>query len=102
MDNFASFRSESFTAFARKFGIQLKFSAVGHASSQGQVERTNQTLKRMLKKYIHEHGFNWDTLLPFLLFAINEAENESTKFSPSNLVYGHRMRGLLAVQRHCW
>jgi len=102
LDNAAAFRSELFTEFADKLGIDLRFSSVGHAQSHGLVERTNHSLEQMLKKYIHQFPKVWDDLLPYLLFAMREAKNESTNYSPAELVYGHSIRGWLAVQRSCW
>ena len=99
LDNMASFRSELFTAVAQEFGIDLKFSAVGHSQSHGQVKNFNKSLEQMLKKFIHDYPRNWDELLPFLLCAIRDAKHESTGYSPAKLVYGHKLRGLLEVQK---
>lgn len=36
------------------------------------VERYNQTLKQMVQKVITEGGWDWDILLPYILFATRE------------------------------
>ena len=92
-DNMPSFRSEILTALRRKLGIEAKFSAPYHAQSHGAIERTNKTIEQMLRKFILDNEKQWDKLIPFLLFAIRDIPNSSTKVSPAELVYGRKMRG---------
>ena len=66
-------------------------------NAQGALERWHQTLKSMLKKYCHETGRDWDEGVPFVLFAIRDAKQESLGFSPAELVFGHNVRGPLKV-----
>ncbi len=68
-----------------------------YPESQGMLERFHQTLKAMLRKYCSETGNEWDEGVPLLLFAIRETIQESLKFSPSELVFGHTVRGPLKV-----
>jgi len=102
MDNMPSFKSEILTAVRRKLGIEANFSAPYHPQSHGAVERTNRTLEEMLRKFCNENSKQWDKFLPYLLFAVREVPNSSTKFSPAELVFGRKMRGLLAVMRENW
>ncbi|KAJ8376080.1 hypothetical protein SKAU_G00066600 [Synaphobranchus kaupii] len=80
---------------------QLRTS-VYHPQTDGLVERFNQTLKKMLKKTMEADGRNWDQLLPFVLFAIREVPQASTGFSPFELLYGRRPRGLLDLAKEAW
>lgn len=68
-----------------------------HPQTDGLVERFNQTLKAMLKKFVSETGKDWDKWLPFLLFAYREVPQASTGFSPFELLYAHPVRGPLDV-----
>jgi hypothetical protein len=45
---------------------------------------------------------DWEEGLPWLLLAAREVCQESTGFSPNDLVFGHRVRGPLAVLRDEW
>jgi hypothetical protein len=45
---------------------------------------------------------DWDELLPYILFAYREVPQESTGFSPFELLYGHRIRGPLDVLKEVW
>ena len=101
-DNFQSFRSQILDALRDKLGINPQFSAVYHAQSHGSVERANRTVECILKKFLADHPRNWDQLIMYLLFCLRETPNESTKFSPSELVYGRKMRGLLDVAKESW
>ena len=76
--------------------------SVYHPRTDGLVERFNKTLKSMLKKVMEADGKNWDQLLPHVLFAIREVPQASTGFSPFELLYGRRPRGLLDIARDAW
>ncbi|KAJ8340681.1 hypothetical protein SKAU_G00353140 [Synaphobranchus kaupii] len=56
----------------------------------------------MLKKTMEADGRNWDQLLPFVLFAIREVPQASTGFSPFELLYRRRPRGLLDLAKEAW
>ena len=51
------------------------------------MERFNQTLQNMLVKCITDNKASWDDYLDACTFASNTAEHESTKFSPSELMF---------------
>jgi hypothetical protein len=80
---------------------QLRTS-VYHPQTDGLVERFNKTLKQMLKKAMDTDGKNWDQLLPHVLFAVHEVPQASTGFSPFELLYGRRPRGLLDLAKEAW
>ena len=73
-----------------------------HPQTDGLVERFNGTLKSMIKKFTSRNKRDWDEYLPYLLFAYREVPQESTGFSPFELLYGHRVRGPLDVIREGW
>ena len=56
----------------------------------------------MLRKAADEEGKDWDKLLPYLLFAYREVPQESTGFSPFELLYGRAVRGSLDILRESW
>ena len=51
----------------------------------------------MLTCFVNDDQMEWDLLLPYLLFAFREVPNESTGFSPFELLYGWYIRGSLIV-----
>jgi len=101
-DNANQFRSEILAAVRDRLGIKARFSAPCHPESHGRIERANRTLLEMLKKFIHDHPSRWDQKLPYLLFALREIPSASSKFSPYELLYGRKARGLLSHKREDW
>ena len=73
-----------------------------HPQTDGLVERFNGTLKGMLKKFVSRSQKDWDEYLPYLLFAYREVPQETTGFSPFELLYGRCVRGPLDVLREDW
>ncbi|XP_064397880.1 uncharacterized protein LOC135344578 [Halichondria panicea] len=73
-----------------------------HPQTDSLVKRFNGTLKSMLKKFTNRNATDWDEYLPYLLFAYREAPQESTGFSPFEMLYGHRVRGPLDILCEGW
>jgi len=94
-DNMPSFKSQLLTAVTQKFGIEMRYSKVFHFESHGRIERTIQTLENMMRKCMEKQDKNWDVLVPYLLFAMREIPSATTGYSPSQLVFGRNIRGLL-------
>ena len=98
-DKFSSFTGDLMSALRDKLGIEGKFSSAFHPISHGSVERLNASVESVLKKLMLKHGREWDKLIKFINFALREVTHESTGYSPSELVYGHKFRGLLDIVR---
>uniref|UniRef100_A0A8B9H0C2 ribonuclease H n=1 Tax=Astyanax mexicanus TaxID=7994 RepID=A0A8B9H0C2_ASTMX len=79
--------------------VKHHLSSSYHPESQGALERFHQTLKTMLRTYCQDSEKEWDEGIPFLLFAVRETVQESLGFSPSQLVFGHTVRGPLKLLR---
>ncbi|KAL5479435.1 hypothetical protein EMCRGX_G022956 [Ephydatia muelleri] len=73
-----------------------------HPQTDSLVERFNQTLTAMLRKVAVEDHLNWDKWLPFLLFAYREVPQDSTGFSPFELLYGRAVRRPLDILKETW
>ena len=56
----------------------------------------------MLHKFASEQGKDWDKLVPYLLFTYCEVLQDSTEFSPFELLYGRDVRGPLDVLKETW
>ena len=68
----------------------------------GLVECFNQTLKIMLRKVVTKESKDWDKLLPYVFFAYREVPQASRGFSLFELIYGHNVRGPMAVLKEVW
>ena len=101
-DNQSGFKSELLTAVRSKLGIEMNFSAPFHFQSHGIVERANQTIERMLQKFMTENSSKWGVLIKYLCCAYNQTPHTGTQISPAELVFGHRTRGILDIARETW
>lgn len=96
-DKGSNFTSRMFKEVLEQLRVKHQCSSAYHAQSQGALERFHQTLKSLLRGYCVELNRDWEEGLPWLMLAAREVTQESTGFSPNDLVFGHRVRGPLAV-----
>ncbi|CAM4702436.1 unnamed protein product, partial [Caretta caretta] len=101
-DQGSNFMSALLRCLWEKCGVRHDWASAYHPQSNGLVERFNGTLKMMLKTFMNQHPQDWDKYLPHLLFAYREVPQESTGFSPFELLYGRRVRGPLDLMRDEW
>ena len=84
---------------ARLLSTKFIHTSMYHPMSNGLCEKWNGTLKRMLRRMSSERPKDWDIYLEPLMFAYREAPQESTPFSPFELVYGRTVIGPMSVLR---
>lgn len=83
-------------------GITHLKNSIYHPLTNGLVEWLNRTLKRMIQRCMLNDPCRWNLVFTPLLFALWDASQESTQFSPFQLVYGHNPRGLMQVLWEEW
>uniref|UniRef100_A0A803KCJ5 Integrase catalytic domain-containing protein n=1 Tax=Xenopus tropicalis TaxID=8364 RepID=A0A803KCJ5_XENTR len=93
-DRGVQFVSRFWRAFCKLLKVKLNFSSAYHPQSNGQTERTNQSLEQFLRCFISSNQDNWSELLPWAEFAHNNLRHESLGFSPFFCVYGFQPRAL--------
>ena len=91
-DQGTNFTSQLLAEIYRLLHVDALRTSPYHPQTDGLVERFNGTLKEMLKKTASADGKDWDKLLPYVLFAYWEVPQESTGFSPFELLYGREVR----------
>ena len=101
-DQGTNFTSKMFADVLGKLHVKHVQSTAYHPESQGAIERFHQTLKSLLRSYCTELGHDWEEGLPWLMLAAREVTQESIGFSPNDLVFGHTVRGPLAVLHSEW
>lgn len=101
-DQGTNFMSKVFKQSMQQLGVKHITSSCYHPQTQGALERFHQTLKSMLRAYCFEFERDWDEGVPFALFAVREVVQESLGFSPSELVFGHTVRGPLKLLKESW
>ncbi|XP_061190377.1 uncharacterized protein LOC133198276 [Saccostrea echinata] len=101
-DQGSNFTSQVSKQIMQELGVKHHSSSAYHPESQGALERFHQTLKNMIRTYCLSNEKEWDQGIPFLLFAVRDAKQESLGFSPFELVYGHTVRGPLKLLKEKW
>lgn len=98
----ANFTSKLMKELYNLLGIHAIKTSPYHPQTDRLVERFNTTMKSMLRKVIQKFDKQWDKALPYLMFAYREVPQESTGFSPFELLYGRKVRGPLDVLKESW
>ncbi|GJT75652.1 putative reverse transcriptase domain, ribonuclease H-like domain, aspartic peptidase domain protein [Tanacetum coccineum] len=68
-----------------------------HPETDGQSERTIQTLEDMLRACVIDFGKGWDKHLPLVEFSYNNSYHASIKAAPFEALYGRKCRSPV-----CW
>ena len=101
-DGGPQFVSQIMELVLQTLGIKHSVSSPYHPQTNGLCERVNGTIKSLLIKVAHSNPSAWDRYLPCVLFAYREIPQETTKFSPFELVYGRIPRGPLSLVKDLW
>nr|GEV46976.1 putative reverse transcriptase domain-containing protein [Tanacetum cinerariifolium] len=96
-DRDGRFTSQFWQSLQKALGTQLEFSTTYHPQTDGQNERTIQTLKDMLHACVIDFGKGWDRHLPLLEFLYNNSYHTSIKAAPFKALYGCKCRSPV-----CW
>jgi len=86
------FLSHFWRALQEAFGTQLKLSTAFHAATDGQTERTIQTLEDMLRACALEFQQSWVKSLNLVEFSYNNSFHASIGMAPYEALYGRKCR----------
>ena len=81
-DRSANFLSGLLTEMYSLLGTHKVSTTAYHPQTDGLVERFNRTLLEMLFKSANNTGQDWDTRLPYVLYAYRVSVHPSTSESP--------------------
>lgn len=84
------FTSDLFKQVTEIFKIKPLFSTPYHPQTNGALERSHATLKEYLKSFVNENQNDWHCYLSTAILAYNTTPHSTTKFSPYELLYGHK------------
>ncbi|GKE77773.1 putative reverse transcriptase domain-containing protein, partial [Tanacetum coccineum] len=88
--------SRFWQSLQKALGTRLDLSITYHPETDGQSERTIQTLEDMLRACAIDFGGNWDTYLQLVEFSYNNSYHSSVKCAPFEALYGRRCRTPIA------
>ena len=83
------FTSTFWQTLLAKLGAKSKLSTSFHPQTDGQTERTNQTLEQYLRIFSNHPQDNWVELLPMAQFAYNSSKSSTTRRTPFYANYGY-------------
>ncbi|GJR05677.1 putative reverse transcriptase domain-containing protein [Tanacetum coccineum] len=78
-------------------GTSLDMSTAYHPQTDGQSERTIQTLEDMLCARAFDFGKGWVNHLPLVEFSYNNSYHASIKVAPFEALYGRKCRSLICM-----
>ena len=76
-------------------GTRLDLSKAFHPQTDGQSERTIQTLEDILRMCVMDFGGQWDIHLPLIEFAYNNSYYASIEMNPYEALHGRKCISLL-------
>ncbi|GJS73414.1 putative reverse transcriptase domain-containing protein [Tanacetum coccineum] len=91
------FASHFWQSLHKALGTRLDMSTAYHPQTDGQSERTIQTLEDMLHACVLDFGKSWDRHLLLVEFSYNNSYHISIKAAPFEALYGRKCRSPI-----CW
>jgi hypothetical protein len=86
-DNATNFNSNLMKSLCKFLKIKKLNTSIYHPQSNI-VERVHSDLKKFLRILVEKDIKNWSKYLPYAVFNYNCTINDSTKFSPFNILFG--------------
>ncbi|GJS77450.1 putative reverse transcriptase domain-containing protein [Tanacetum coccineum] len=97
LDRDSHFTSRFWQSLQIALGTQLDMSTTYHPETNGQSERTIQTLEDMLRACVIDFRKGWDKHLPLIEFFYNNSYHASIKTTPFEALYERKCRSPV-----CW
>ena len=92
IDQGKAFTGHLISNLCELYGVQKLRTSPYHAQTNGQVERMNQTIIRMISKLEQDKKARWSEHLPEMLAAYNGTRSAVTVYSPYFLLFGRKSR----------
>ncbi len=91
-DNASCFTSHSFKEFLASHNVQHMLTSPYMPTSNGRIERTNQSVLNLLRCLATDNPDKWTDYLPAVCNALNNAYSATTKTSPNVMIFGRQTR----------
>jgi transposase InsO family protein len=86
-DNASHFNASLTREYMQRLGVSPRFSTPMHPEGHGLAERYVGSIKQSIAKLAMDHPRQWYKMLPFVLWAMREVPNSTTKISPHTLCF---------------
>ncbi|KAJ9552433.1 hypothetical protein OSB04_016478 [Centaurea solstitialis] len=94
-DRDSRFTSRFWQSLQTTMGTKIDLSTTYHPQTDGQTERTIQTLEDMLHACVLEFGGSWDDHLPLIEFSYNNSYHTNIQCAPYEALYGRKCKSPL-------
>nr|GFC13690.1 putative reverse transcriptase domain-containing protein [Tanacetum cinerariifolium] len=91
------FASNFWRSLQNALGTRLDMSTAYHLETDGQSERTIQTLEDMLRACTIDFGKGWVNHFPLVEFSYNNSYHATIKAAPFEALYGRRVHNTFNV-----
>ena len=98
-DRGSIFTSQFWNALSKSLSLKKRLSTSFHPQTDGQTERTNQTVEQYLRIYCNYQQDNWMRHLALAEFSYNNAQHTSIGCSPFYANYGYNPRFTIDLNR---
>jgi hypothetical protein len=99
-DRGPQFKSQFWKTLFSTLEVKVKLSTAYHPQTDGQTERTNQTLEQYLRAFTNYQQDDWAELLPLAEFTYNNSYHTAIKCSPFWATYGEHPRCEVIIDEH--
>ena len=99
-DRDAKFMSDLWSTIFMKLEVKMLTATAYHPQTDGQSERTNQSVEIALRYFCTENpqsSHDWVLALPSIQSTFNNSVNQATGHTPTEMMYGFRVREALDV-----
>jgi len=98
----SQFTSDMMREVYRLLNVKQSMTTPYHVSCKGIVDNFNKTIKNLLKKVTAEKSKDWHRYLGPLMFAVRDTPQDSTGFTPFELLYGYQVRTQMTLLKRLW
>jgi len=91
------FISKSWESLQATLGTKLRLSSAYHPQTNGQTERTIQSLEDLFRACVLKQGVSWVECLPLIEFTYNNSFHSNISMALFEALYGRRCRTLLCL-----
>lgn len=90
-DQGRNFESEVFQRMCSLFGIEKTHTTPFRPQSDGQVERFNSTLQKILATTAERCHWDWDLMIPYAVMAYRSTRHNATSLTPNFMMFGREV-----------
>ncbi|GJY20159.1 putative reverse transcriptase domain-containing protein [Tanacetum coccineum] len=101
-DRDSHFTSNLWRLLQEALGTKLEMSTAYRPQTDGQSERTIQTLEDMLRACVIDFGSSWDRHFPLVEFSYNNSYHASIKAAPYEALYRRKCRSPVLLKVSPW